>query len=143
MIAGAGMKYATVRAAGTRAAAHTSPVARALPSQTWWRVPAFRAWLAAIAAAGCSYPPLPNTIVDGAPGDSVAPDSGPPPASPLLLSEVVLTLDAGEMIEIVNTSAGDINLSTYYLSDSGNYYRLPVAATVDTTDFIVKFPNGP
>jgi len=67
---------------------------------------------------------------------------GPPPSSPLLLSEVVLTPDAGEMIEIVNTSSSDVPLMTYYLSDSGNYYRLPLGATVDNTDFIVKFPDG-
>jgi hypothetical protein len=73
---------------------------------------------------------------------------GPPPGSPLLLSEIVLTTvagsmtDPGEMIEIVNTSSSDVSLSTYYLSDNGNYYRLPVAATVDATDFIVKFPEA-
>jgi hypothetical protein len=72
---------------------------------------------------------------------------GPPPSSPLLLSEVVLTTvagttDPGEMIEIINTSPDDVDLSTYYLSDSGNYYRLPVDKTVDMTDFIVKFPPG-
>jgi hypothetical protein len=67
-------------------------------------------------------------------------DGGLPPGSPLLLSEVVLTPDAAEMIEIVNTSSQDVDLSTYYLSDSGNYYRLPMDKTVDMTDFIVKFP---
>lgn len=68
--------------------------------------------------------------------------SGLPQSSPLLLSEVALAPDAAEMIEIVNTSADDVPLSTYYLSDSGNYYRLPVSATVDNTDFIVKFPDN-
>lgn len=78
-------------------------------------------------------------------------DAGPygdlPPSSPILLSEVVLTTvpgtpDPGEMIEIVNTSPDDVDLSTYYLSDSGNYYRLPLDKSVDMTDFIVKFPDG-
>jgi hypothetical protein len=69
--------------------------------------------------------------------------SGLPQGSPLLLSEVALAPDAAEMIEIVNPSTDDIPLSTYYLSDSGNYYRLPVAGTtVDQSDFIVKFPDG-
>jgi hypothetical protein len=75
--------------------------------------------------------------------DPVAGDGpSPPPSSPLLLSEVVLTPDAGEMIEIVNTSSSAVSLATYYLSDSGNYYRLPIGATVDPTDFIVKFPDN-
>jgi len=65
-----------------------------------------------------------------------------PASSPILLSEVVLTPDAAEMIEIVNTSSQDVDLSTYYLSDSGNYYRMPKDKTVDLTDFIVKFPAG-
>ncbi|HEX7836529.1 MAG TPA: hypothetical protein VF469_03650 [Kofleriaceae bacterium] len=69
-------------------------------------------------------------------------DGGLPRSSPILLSEVVLTPTMGEMIEIVNTSAQPVDLSTYYLSDSGNYFRLPVQAAVDLNDFIVKFPQG-
>ena len=46
------------------------------------------------------------------------------------------------MIEIVNTSSSDVDLSTYYLSDSGNYYQLPIGATLDPTDFIVKFRDA-
>lgn len=65
-----------------------------------------------------------------------------PPGSPLLLSEIVLAPDPGEMIEIVNTSADDVDLATYYLSDSGTYYRMPLDKTVDNFDFIVKFPDG-
>lgn len=69
-------------------------------------------------------------------------DGGAPPSSPLLLSEVVLTPTPGEMIEIVNTSSEVIDLSTYYLSDSGGYYTLPVQASAQPNDFIVKFPLG-
>jgi hypothetical protein len=79
------------------------------------------------------------------PVHDAASDAGCPimrSGSPLLLSEVVLTPDAGEMIEIVNTSTDDVDLTTYYLSDSGNYYRMPLDKTVDATDFIVKFPDG-
>lgn len=66
-----------------------------------------------------------------------------PPGSPLLLSEIVLAPNAGEMIEIVNTSNDDVDLATYYLSDSGKYYQLPaLVPAVDLNDFIVKFPNG-
>lgn len=85
---------------------------------------------------------------DGPAGDGSGTDSGGcvvgglPPSSPILLSEVVLSPSQGEMIEIVNTSSEEVDLSTYYLSDSGNYYRLPVQPAVDTTDFIVRFPDG-
>src|SRR5215510_5731666 len=62
-------------------------------------------------------------------GDDGGPsDGGLSPSSPILLSEVVLTPNAAEMIEIVNTSNQDVDLSTYYLSDSSNYFRLPVQA---------------
>lgn len=104
------------------------------------------------AASGCEKL---LSIQDPVAGDGPGRDSGvtdgsggPPPSSPLLLSEIVLTTvpgsmtDPGEMIEIVNTSPDDVPLSTYYLSDNGNYYQLPVKATVDPTDFIVKFPEG-
>ena len=78
-------------------------------------------------------------------GDATITDGSTPTTSPILLSEIVMTPNPGEMIEIVNTSNQAIDLSTYYLSDSGNYYRLPTSPTataVDVTDFIVKFPPG-
>jgi hypothetical protein len=46
------------------------------------------------------------------------------------------------MIEIVNTSNQEVDLSTYYLADNGGYYTLPVQPSVGTNDFIVKFPVG-
>jgi hypothetical protein len=46
------------------------------------------------------------------------------------------------MIEIANTSGQEVDLSTYYLTDSGGYYSLPVQASVQANDFIVKFPVG-
>lgn len=64
-------------------------------------------------------------------------------ASSLLLSEVVLAPSAGEFIEIANPSNTAIDLSTYYLSDNGNYFRLPAGLTsIDSTDFLAKFPAG-
>jgi len=70
-------------------------------------------------------------------------DGGLPSGSPLLLSEVVIMPTEGELIEIVNTSNQPVDLSTYYLSDSGNnYFKLPVQKTVDLNDFIVKFPDN-
>lgn len=68
-------------------------------------------------------------------------DGGPSSPS-LLLSEVVLTPTAAEMIEIVNTSSQEVDLSTYYLADNGEYYTLPVQVSVKANDFIVKFPAG-
>ena len=99
-------------------------------------------------ATGCEYVlSIENPVAGQGPGsdggsDGSGGDGGLPADSPLLLSEVVIQPNDGEMIEIVNTSNQAVDLSTYYLSDSGNYYKLPVDKAVDTTDFIVKFPNG-
>ncbi len=61
----------------------------------------------------------------------------------LLLTEVVLAPTGGEMIEIANPSDSPVDLTRYYLSDSSAYFRLPGGnATVDATDFIVRFPAG-
>jgi hypothetical protein len=62
--------------------------------------------------------------------------------APLLLTEVVLTPSTGEYIEITNPNGVPYSLASYYLADSGNYFRVPTGATVDSTDFIVKFPAG-
>jgi hypothetical protein len=79
---------------------------------------------------------------DGGGGDGS--DGGPPPnGSPVLLSEVVLAPSGGEMIEIVNTSNDVVDLSNYFLSDNGNYFRIPTGfSIVDTNDFVVQFPPG-
>jgi hypothetical protein len=63
--------------------------------------------------------------------------------SSLLLTEVVLAPSTGEFIEIANPSNTAVDLSTYYLSDNGNYFRLPAGlTTIDSTDFLAKFPAG-
>lgn len=63
--------------------------------------------------------------------------------STLLLTEVVLAPSTGEFIEIANPSSAAVDLSTYYLSDNGNYFRLPAGlTTIDSTDFLAKFPAG-
>jgi hypothetical protein len=85
--------------------------------------------------------PVPGSGRDGG-VDADIDGGGLPAGSPILLSEVVVSPSEGEMIEIVNTSNQPVDLSTYYLSDSANYFHLPVQASVDTTDFIVKFPRG-
>jgi hypothetical protein len=62
----------------------------------------------------------------------------------VLLSEVVLAPTAGEFVELVNPTGADVDLSRYYLADNGNYYRVPStsAVTVDSGDFVVRFPAG-
>lgn len=70
-------------------------------------------------------------------------DAQPPNGSPVLLSEVVLAPSGGEMIEIVNTSPDPVDLSSYFLSDNGNYFRVPTGVPInDSNDFVVQFPAG-
>jgi lamin tail-like protein len=81
---------------------------------------------------------------DGSGGDDGGGNEAmPAAASPVLLSEIVLAPTAGEFIEIVNTSTKTIDLSTYYLADHGQYFRLPSATpVVDAADFVGRFPAG-
>ena len=83
----------------------------------------------------------PEPTVDASPPVDAAP--GLAAAVPLMLTEVVLAPNGGEMIEIANPSGQAVDLSSYYLSDAGAYFRLPGGApALDTADFIVKFPAG-
>jgi lamin tail-like protein len=86
----------------------------------------------------CDGPPLPT---DGDPHHDAPP---PPPGGHLLLSEVVVAPTGGEFVEIVNPTTAAVDLTHYYLADNGNYYRVPStsAVTVDSGDFVVKFPAG-
>jgi len=79
-----------------------------------------------------------------APTDVDAPiDSSPITGSPLLLSEVVLAPNGGEMIEVVNITGHAVDLTDFWLSDNGNYFRLPAGVpAIDSTDFIARFPAG-
>lgn len=70
-------------------------------------------------------------------------DAAPTADAALLLTEVVLAPTGGEFVEITNPTSGTVDLSTYYLSDSGLYWKLPGGApTLDANDFIAKFPDG-
>src|SRR5205807_2152579 len=61
----------------------------------------------------------------------------------LLLSEIALSPAGHEFVEIVNPTTQTVDLSSYYLSDNGNYFKLPAGGlTVAAADFIVKFPAG-
>ena len=75
-------------------------------------------------------------------GSGSGSNSTPPPAHvPLLLSEISLGPAGHEFIEIVNPTALAVPLYDLYLSDNGNYFKLPAGSpTLTSGDFIVKFP---
>lgn len=114
--------------------------------------------VAVLASGACArgIQPLQETEADAGTADAPAgsqPDAptGPMPDAPsggggnatLLLTEVVLAPSTQEFVEIANPGTTAVDLSTYYLSDSGSYFRVPAGApTLDTADFIVKFPAG-
>lgn len=61
----------------------------------------------------------------------------------LVLSEICLAPTPNELIEVANPTNQTIDLSKYYLSDNGTYWKLPGAlAQLDSGDFIARFPNG-
>ncbi len=77
--------------------------------------------------------------------DGPAPDTSvepPPTGASLLISEVALAPAGGEFIEIINPTAASVDLSMYYLSDNGNYFKLPGGVTVESSDFIIRFNAG-
>lgn len=103
----------------------------------------------AACAKGTSFSPDAAPGGDGPAGDGSGDDVDANPADgpagttgALFVTEVMLAPSTGEFIEIANPTDELIDLSNYHLTDSGNYFRVPVAATVDATDFIVKFPPG-
>jgi hypothetical protein len=89
-------------------------------------------------------------IIDGAEVDAPSPPIDAPidaPAgtavAPLLLTELSLAPNGGEMIEILNPTGVTVDLRDYYLTDVPTYFRMPAAAhTVDASDFIARFPVG-
>lgn len=61
----------------------------------------------------------------------------------LLLTEICVTPDGSEFIEIYNPTSAAIDLSTYYVSNHGSYFKLPGGVpTLPLAHFIVKFPAG-
>jgi hypothetical protein len=82
----------------------------------------------------------PGQTIDAPASTSDAPAAA---TAPLLLSEVELVTAGHEFIEIVNPTTSPVDLTTYYLADIGDYFKLPAAIpTVSSGDFIVKFPNN-
>ncbi|MBA2541248.1 MAG: lamin tail domain-containing protein [Deltaproteobacteria bacterium] len=100
----------------------------------------------AIPDSGSNPTPTPDGMVapPGTPDSSQPADASQPQPSEasLMITEVALAPAGGELVEIANPTSQTIDLASYYLSDSGNYFRLPAGATVDSSDFIVKFPAG-
>ncbi len=86
--------------------------------------------------------------------DASPPDASPPDAktpSPdaavshthLLLTEVALAPTGAEFIELTNVATAPLDLTHYYLSDNGNYFKLPAGLpAISQGDFIVQFPAG-
>lgn len=63
------------------------------------------------------------------------------PAGTLLLTEITMQPAGREFVEITNPTSADISLTDYYLSDAGDYWRLPGGIpTINVSDFIVEFP---
>lgn len=98
------------------------------------------------ASAGCSFGDDRHT------GNG---DAGPQPdgmmkeKDHLLLTEIMSEgADTAEFIEIYNPTSRDISLNGYYLSDYGNYWKLPIPTTgtgpllAVQSDFLVGFPNN-
>ena len=84
-----------------------------------------------------------DDLLDGHPGPGIDAPSASAPVAQLLLSEIALAPSAGEYIEIVNPSAATVPLDHYFLSDNGDYFKLPAGPpTVTSGDFIVQFPPG-
>ena len=77
------------------------------------------------------------------PGDSKGSGDAPMAMGHALLSEIVLVGVGAEFIEVTNPTAQAIALDQVYLSDVGDYWKLPVDGIVlNPADFIVKFPSG-
>jgi hypothetical protein len=108
--------------------------------------------LAACARGGMDH----HAVPDGPPDiDAPPPIDSPPPIDAascpapagsgphLLLSEITLTPAGSEFIEITNPTGATVDLSNYYLSDNGAYWRLPVATpNLGASDFVARFPLG-
>jgi uncharacterized protein len=93
--------------------------------------------------AGDDEPDAEETRDAPLPIDAAPPVDGSAAASTLLLTEVVLTPNTGEFIEVHNPTGASVDLSNYYVTDVPTYFRLPAGTqTVDTSDFLGRFPAG-
>jgi uncharacterized protein len=98
-------------------------------------------WNSDNARIDASTQPRPDGRNTTDPDGDIEPDMDTSVAAHLLLSEVALTPTGAEFIEITNPNATDVSLADYYLSDSGEYWKLPGGIpTINASDFIVEFP---
>ena len=75
--------------------------------------------------------------------DGSGSDAQPMGPSHVLLSEICLGPDGAEFVELVNPTTTNVDLSHYFLSNHGSYFKLPAGApTLPLDHFIVQFPAG-
>lgn len=92
------------------------------------------------ASAGCSFGDD-RSMQNGDGGPDGMADGMVQEKDHLLLSEIFLECsETAEFIEIWNPTNREISLKNYYLSDHGNYWRLPAGAAAVQNDFLVGFP---
>ncbi|MEP6861953.1 MAG: lamin tail domain-containing protein [Deltaproteobacteria bacterium] len=91
-------------------------------------------------SADARKPDAPPVPIDAPPDSATMQGSGH-----LLLTEVALGGAGAEFIELANPTTQAVDLSHYYLSDNGNYWKLPVGTAsvgLSQGDFIAQFPAG-
>ncbi|HVY45329.1 MAG TPA: thrombospondin type 3 repeat-containing protein, partial [Minicystis sp.] len=64
------------------------------------------------------------------------------PPDKLLLKEVMAGPTPAEHVVIENPGATTVDLSNYWLADTGTYYTITTGGTAGSSDFIVRFPAG-
>jgi hypothetical protein len=80
--------------------------------------------------------------IDTRPPDAAI-DAPPNPTRHVVMSEIAVAPDGAELIELYNPTTQDVDLSQYYLSNHGSYWKLPVAGqAIPFAHFIVQFPAG-
>ena len=83
------------------------------------------------------------TLCAPTPGAPNAALTAVPAAAELLISEVIVSPTAAEMVEIYNPSAFPVDLSHVYLADYPEYYQLAGGTGAPTSaDFRLRFPDG-
>lgn len=99
-------------------------------------------WLVSLVlCAACDFPKPMVLPPDDPPFADASVDAAPLVRDHLLFSEI--NSISAEFIEIWNPTNRQIDLSNYYLTDSGNYWSYPTSTTVvPQSDFIVRFPAG-
>jgi hypothetical protein len=110
-----------------------------------------RELLLVLALGACNFNPPGNAGSDanrdGSGGIDAALVDAPDSDRHLLLTEVDAP-STFEFVEIYNPTASAVDLSTYYLSDHNEYWKLPGhlagnnLIALDVSDFVVKFPDG-